>query len=50
MPRYAHVTQLFHELYWLLIDFQLQFKVLVISYKVLHGLGLIVVCGTAYFQ
>lgn len=35
----AHVTPLLHELQWLLIYFQVKFKLPVVSYKALNGLG-----------
>lgn len=38
-PRVAHVTLLFCELHWLLACFQVQLKILVITFKGLHAMG-----------
>lgn len=40
MCRRAHRAPLFHELHWLPICFQVQFKVLVGTFKALRGLGM----------
>ena len=38
-PRRAHITPLLCELHWLPVCFWVQFKVLVITFKALHGMG-----------
>ncbi|XP_060550136.1 uncharacterized protein LOC132712506 [Pantherophis guttatus] len=38
-PRYTNITPIFRELYWLPIGLWTQFKVLVITFKALHGSG-----------
>ena len=38
-PRVAHVTPLLRELHWVPVCFWVQFKVLVITFKALHGMG-----------
>lgn len=35
----AYVTPLFHELHWLLLYFLVQFKVLILTFIALHGMG-----------
>lgn len=42
-----HVTPLVNDLYWFPIDFHVQFKVLVITFKILHDTGQ-VTYGTTY--
>ncbi|KAF7249257.1 Testican-1 [Varanus komodoensis] len=37
--RYSHITQVLYQLHWLPIEVWPQFKVLVITYKALNGLG-----------
>ncbi|KAF7247744.1 Reverse transcriptase-like protein [Varanus komodoensis] len=37
--RYVHMTPVLHQFHWLPIEVQAQFKVLVITYKALNGLG-----------
>ncbi|KAF7251871.1 C-1-tetrahydrofolate synthase, cytoplasmic [Varanus komodoensis] len=37
--RYVHMTPVLHQLHWLPIEVRAQFKVLVITYKALNGLG-----------
>ncbi|KAF7240380.1 Keratin, type II cytoskeletal 79 [Varanus komodoensis] len=37
--RYAHMTPVLHQLHWLPIEAQAQFKVLIMTYKALNGLG-----------
>ncbi|KAF7254272.1 putative RNA-directed DNA polymerase from transposon BS, partial [Varanus komodoensis] len=37
--RYAHMTPVLHQLHWLPIEARAQFKVLIMTYKVLNGLG-----------
>ncbi|KAM3845550.1 uncharacterized protein M6D78_003221 [Vipera latastei] len=39
VSRYSHVTPLLRELHWLPVVFRVRFKVLVMTYKVLHGMG-----------
>ncbi|KAK9395419.1 hypothetical protein NXF25_018780 [Crotalus adamanteus] len=38
-PRYAHVSPILRELHWLPVGLRMQFKVLVITFKALHGIG-----------
>lgn len=38
-PGAVHVRLLLHELHWLAVCVQLQFKVLLITFKSLHGMG-----------
>lgn len=40
LSSYAYVLLLWYELCWLPVDFWVHFKVLVVSYKALHGIGL----------
>ncbi|KAF7245344.1 hypothetical protein EYD10_08460 [Varanus komodoensis] len=37
--RYAHMTPVLHQLHWLPIEARAQFKVLIMTYKALNGLG-----------
>uniref|UniRef100_A0A8D0BC31 Reverse transcriptase domain-containing protein n=1 Tax=Salvator merianae TaxID=96440 RepID=A0A8D0BC31_SALMN len=39
LPRYASVSPTLRELHWLPVSLRTQFKVLVVTYKALHGLG-----------
>uniref|UniRef100_A0A8C6X1D0 Reverse transcriptase domain-containing protein n=1 Tax=Naja naja TaxID=35670 RepID=A0A8C6X1D0_NAJNA len=39
MSRYSHITPLLRELHWLPVALRVRFKVLVLTYKALHGLG-----------
>lgn len=39
VPRRARVAPLLHELHWLLVRFQAQFKVLFLTFKACHGMG-----------
>ena len=36
-PRFAHVTPLLHDLHWLPVKFRIDFKVLSLTYKSIHG-------------
>lgn len=36
----THIAALLHEVHWLPVSFQVQFKVLMVTYKALHGLEL----------
>ena len=38
-PRLEHKTLLLRELHWVPVCFRVQFKVLVITFKALHGMG-----------
>lgn len=37
--KYTHVTIFSHELHWLPLDFQVEFKILVLIYNGLQGMG-----------
>ncbi|XP_070618091.1 uncharacterized protein, partial [Erythrolamprus reginae] len=39
LPRYAHVSPSLRSLHWLPISFRSQFKVLVMTFEALHGIG-----------
>lgn len=39
-PRTVYITLLLHKLYWLPVCFHVQFKVLILTIKTLHGIGL----------
>jgi len=38
-PRYCHVTPLLRDLHWLPVRFRINFKVLLITFKAIHGLA-----------
>ena len=38
-PKFCHITPVLTNLHWLPIDLQIEFKILIITYKTLHGQG-----------
>ena len=36
-PRFCHITPLLRDLHWLPVSFRIEFKIMLITYKVLHG-------------
>ena len=38
-PKFCHITPVLMSLHWLLIDLRIEFKILIITYKTLHGLA-----------
>lgn len=38
-PKFSHVTPLLHDLHWLLVRQRIKFKILLLTYKALHGLA-----------
>ena len=38
-PKFCHITPVLKNLHWLLIDLRIEFKILTITYKALHGLA-----------
>ena len=39
-PKFCHITPVLMSLHWLPIDLRIEFKILIITYKTLHGLAL----------
>ena len=37
--KFCHITPLLKELHWLTVTYRIQFKILVVTYKVLHGMA-----------
>ena len=37
LPKYSHVTGLFKELHWLPVRERIQFKILLLTFKAIHG-------------
>ena len=35
-PRFCHITPVLRDLYWLSVSFHIEFKIMLITYKVLH--------------
>ena len=38
-PKFCHITPVLMSLHWLPIDLRIEFKILIITYKTLHGLA-----------
>ena len=38
-PRYCHITSILYELHWLPVKFRINFKLLLITFKVLYGMA-----------
>ena len=38
-PKYCHITPLLRELHWLLVRLRVDFKILLVTFKVLHGVA-----------
>ena len=38
-PKFCHITPVLVNLYWLPIDLRIEFKMLTVTYKTLHGLA-----------
>ncbi|KAL9954606.1 hypothetical protein ACROYT_G042170 [Oculina patagonica] len=38
-PKYCHITPLLRELHWLPVRFRIDFKILLITFKILHGVA-----------
>ena len=38
-PKFCHITVVLMSLHWLPIDLRIEFKILIITYKTLHGLA-----------
>ena len=39
LPKYSHVTPLFLQLHWLPIRFRITFKILLVTFKAVHGMA-----------
>ena len=40
-PRFCHITPVLRDLHWLPVSFRIEFKIMLITYKVLHDRALI---------
>ena len=38
-PRYCHITPILYELHWLPVKFRINFKLLLITFEALYGMG-----------
>ena len=38
-PKYCHITPLLRELHWLPVRFRVDFKILLVTFKILHGVA-----------
>ena len=38
-PKFCHITLVLMNLHWLPIDLRIEFKILTVTYKTLHGLA-----------
>ena len=36
-PRYCHITPILYELHWLPVTFRIEFKIIIITHKAIHG-------------
>ena len=39
VPKYCHITPLLRELHWLPVHLRVDFKILLVTFKVLHGIA-----------
>ena len=39
MTRYEHITPVLHTLHWLPVQYRVNFKVLILAFKAIHGLA-----------